>query len=107
MGWVGCKCKVGGGLSCSEVDARARRRLKAGLRTRFYGGKGAGYTRRGCDFASAGMTVDEALNAAVGHLQGGRTGEAQTLCGEVLRVVPGHADAMHILAIAQFHSGQK
>ena len=51
------------------------------------------------------MTVDEALNLAVAHHQGGRLAEAEEIYREILRHDPQHPHALHLLGLVAHQGG--
>lgn len=51
-------------------------------------------------------SINDTINEGVAFLQQGRAPEAVTLYRRVLQRYPRHADAMHLLSVAQFQSGQ-
>jgi protein O-GlcNAc transferase len=44
---------------------------------------------------------------ALQHYQSGRLAEAESACGEILRLFPGHAEAMHLLGIVASSQGRR
>ena len=51
-------------------------------------------------------TVTEAMRLAVAHHQAGRLAEAEAIYRQVLAAVPGHADALHLLGVANLQRGR-
>jgi predicted O-linked N-acetylglucosamine transferase (SPINDLY family) len=51
------------------------------------------------------MTIEQALQTALGHHQAGRLAEAETLYRQVLARAPDHADALHLLGVLACQAG--
>jgi len=49
--------------------------------------------------------VREALRQAFDHLRAGRSGAAEGIARQVLAVVPGHPEALHVRGLAELHRG--
>jgi hypothetical protein len=52
------------------------------------------------------LTAEQAYGLACDHYQNTRFGEAESLCRQVLRAVPGHRDALLLLAILAHRGGR-
>ncbi len=52
------------------------------------------------------MSVQQAFDLAVQHHRGGRPGEAEDLCRQVLAQQPNHADALRLLGVIANQAGQ-
>ncbi len=52
------------------------------------------------------LSLQQAFEVAVQHLQAGRLGEAEAIYREILRVLPGHPDVLHHLGIVAGQMGR-
>ncbi|MGJ4892275.1 tetratricopeptide repeat protein [Bradyrhizobium sp. HKCCYLS3077] len=50
--------------------------------------------------------VDDLLPRAVAAYRAGRRAEAQTICGQILALLPDHFDALHLLGVVALDSGE-
>jgi protein O-GlcNAc transferase len=50
--------------------------------------------------------IDQALNLAVSHHQAGRLADAEPLYRQILKTVPNHADALHLLGVLHGQTGR-
>ena len=60
----------------------------------------------GNDPKSSAMSVEQALNQAVRHHQAGKFAEAEKIYWQILQMQPNHPDALHLLGMIAFQSGQ-
>jgi predicted O-linked N-acetylglucosamine transferase (SPINDLY family) len=51
------------------------------------------------------MPIPQALRLAVERQQAGRHDEAASICRDILKAQPDHADALHLLGLARHHQG--
>jgi predicted O-linked N-acetylglucosamine transferase (SPINDLY family) len=51
------------------------------------------------------MTIQEAIQIALGHYQAGRRAEAEAICREVLKQAPDQGDALNLLGILAMQAG--
>ena len=51
------------------------------------------------------MTIEQAIEIAIGHHQAGRLAEAEAIYRQVLAQLPDHADALHLLGALACHTG--
>ncbi len=52
-----------------------------------------------------GMSLEQAMQMAIGHHQAGRLSEAETVCRQILAQFPKHAQALHFLGILAGEAG--
>ena len=55
---------------------------------------------------AAPLRISDALHSALQHHQAGRLEDAARLYGQILRVEPDHADALHLSGVAAYQGGQ-
>ena len=66
----------------------------------------AGRQARRADKSAGARDVEDALAAALTHHRANRSAEAAALYQEILRVQPGHADALHLFGVLQAQAGR-
>jgi Flp pilus assembly protein TadD len=54
----------------------------------------------------AGLSIDQALQLAAGHVQAGRLAEGELLCQKVLELDPENAQALHLLGVMAHLAGR-
>lgn len=54
----------------------------------------------------ASPNIQQAFTAAMGHHQAGRLNEAERLYLQILKIDPGHADALHLLGVLAHQVGR-
>ena len=54
----------------------------------------------------SGAPIAQWFNTALVHQRAGRAAEAERICLEILKVSPGHAQALHLLGLVEFQNGR-
>jgi protein O-GlcNAc transferase len=52
------------------------------------------------------MTIEQAMQLAMGHYQAGRPKDAERACRQALAIQPGHSDALHLLGVIAGQAGR-